>query len=840
MSHLPVDDVLPDVAEALRQHGRVVVQAPPGAGKTTRIPDFLIERLPPGDIVVVEPRRLAARLAARHAADRRGEAVGATVGFQVRFDSAVGPTTRVRYVTEGVFLRQLLAAPALDGISAVLLDEFHERHLAGDLALAWMRQLQREGRTLHVGVMSATLDTEAVARFLHPAPIVRAQGRVFDVSITHENEPDDRPLSRRVASAVRSLAREGLDGDVLVFLPGAAEIRRALEDCGPVADAHGLALVALHGSLSHAEQDRALSNIGQNKVILSTNVAESSVTIDGVVAVVDSGLARLASHAPWSGLPVLRVAPISKASAVQRAGRAGRTRPGRCIRLYPESDFLRRPEHHPPEILRMDLTETALLLLGLGADPATFPWLEAPPPSAWEAALRLLMLLGATSEHGSITDTGRRLLRFPVHPRLGRILVEGERRGVAQDASLATALIGERDIRVQGRTSIGEIGRERPSPDLLDTMSLFEEAAHARFSDAPLRRMGVDAAAAREVDRARAQLLSLCRTGTRPQDRDAQLRQSVLTGYPDRVARHVHDQDIALVDGGSARVEIDPAQRVDDLLVAVDAEERREGRSRRLVVRTTCRIEPEWLLDLYPEHIDERAEHSWNAGRECVETVEQITYRGLAIDETRGTAVRTSEVAGILFEHARTQGIHRFAPEGFIETWLARIAFVRERRPDAELPNVDADAVERILRSLCEGLRCFSELASAGLAEALQGALDGAQRESLARLAPEHVTLPGGRRLQVRYEPGKHPWASSRLQDFFGLVDGPRIAGGEVPVVLHLLAPNHRAVQVTQDLAGFWTNHYPQLRKQLCRRYPKHAWPEDGRTAHPPAPGKLR
>ena len=848
MPRLPIDDVLQDVARALHDAHRVVVEAPPGAGKTTRIPPFLLDGdlAPQGDIVVVEPRRLAARLAARHVASERGEPVGATVGYQVRFESVAGATTRVRYVTEGVFIRQLLSDPKLQGVAVVVLDEFHERHLHGDLALSWLRALQQTTRPeLHIVVMSATLDTASIASFLDPCPVVRAQGRRFDVEVSYSNRPDDRPLHLRVASAVRTFASGGLDGDVLVFLPGAAEIRKANEACERMAHDLGFELVSLHGNLPPEEQDRALAPRPRPKVILSTNVAESSVTIDGVVAVIDSGLARVASHAPWSGLSTLRVAPISKASAAQRTGRAGRTRPGRCLRMYSDADWSRRPEHDSAEIQRADLTETALTLRGLGPVDG-FRWFEAPNPSAWSAADALLAQLGALGRDGSLTEIGRRLLRFPVHPRVGRILVEAERRGVTRRGATLAALIGERDLALGKRTVASTTRGDEPmSTDLLDALDLFEEAADARFAGGRLRAMGVDARVARDVDKARRQLRSACKpvgecSQAGPAEEEEKLRICVLTGYPDRVARRVRGRDVALVGGGSATVASSEQEQVPEFMVAVDAEERRDGRSRRLVVRSICRIEPEWLLELFADEIGESEEHRFNAERGCVESVERLTYRNLVLDESRGRAAESTAAAQVLATEALALGVHAFAPKDALDSLLGRVAFVREACPDAGLAPLDKAAVEAALRALCHGRRCLDELREAGLIEVLKGAMPHDHRQAIERLAPETVRLPGGRLLPIHYEAGKPPWASSRLQDFFGMVDGPRLANGRVAVVLHLLAPNKRAVQVTSDLAGFWDKHYPSLRRQLCRRYPKHAWPEDGRSARPPAPGKLR
>src|SRR5512147_946560 len=411
MQPLPIDPLLPEVVAALRRSPALVIEAPPGAGKTTRVPRALLEAglAGEGQVVVLEPRRLAARLAARRVAQEMGERVGGTVGYQVRFEEVAGPRTRLRYLTEGLLTRRLVSDPRLAGVGAVVLDEFHERHLPGDLALGFLKRLQAERPDLKVLVMSATLDAGPVARFLS-APSLRSEGRLFEVALEYlspaEAARPDR-LEEQVAAAVRRLLREGVDGDVLVFLPGAAEIRRAREGLEALARQAGLDLLPLHGDLPPEEQDRAVRPGPRRKVILSTNVAETSVTIEGVAAVVDSGLARVASHSPWSGLPRLEVRKVSRASAAQRAGRAGRTRPGRALRLYTRHDHDSRPEFDLPEVAREDLCEPFLALSALGALDG-FPWLEPPPGAAAEAARALLLRLGAVDGRGAVTDLGRR------------------------------------------------------------------------------------------------------------------------------------------------------------------------------------------------------------------------------------------------------------------------------------------------------------------------------------------------------------------------------------------------------------------------------------------------
>jgi ATP-dependent helicase HrpB len=830
LSPLPIDPLLPEIVASLRAQPTLILEAPPGAGKTTRVPRALLDAgfAGRGEIVVLEPRRLAARMAARRVSEELGENVGGTVGYQVRFEDASSARTRVRFLTEGVLGRKLVEAPDLEGVGVVVLDEFHERHLQGDVALALLERLRRSRRLdLRVVVMSATLSSGPIAAYLG-APVVRSEGRLFDVGVEHLSTPDDRPLASQVASAVRRLVNDGLDGDVLVFLPGAADIRRSRERCEKIAVEKDLLVVPLHGDLSPQEQDMAVRPAARRKVILSTNVAESSVTIDGVVAVVDSGLARVASQAPWSGLPRLRLAKISRASAVQRAGRAGRTRPGRCLRLYTKPDFDARPERDAPEIRRLDLAQTCLELAALEA--RDIPWLEAPPEANVEAARTLLHRLGAVDSDGRITETGRAMLRFALHPRAARVVVEGERRGVAQDACVAAAILNEGDLRSSSRA---RFGGDRPQDhatersDLVALVDLFREVEDSRFSSSAMRAAGLDPGATLAASRAAAQLTRASRSD-RPNasDREKALCIALLAGYPDRVAKRVRvgGRQLALSGGGSAELAETSVVRDAEWMVALDAEERIAGaRGGGVMVRLASAIEPEWLLDLYADDVKESREVAWNAQAQRVEARESMLWHGLTLHSSERVEPPADEASRVLAAAALAAGYQEFVSDS-LGRWLARARFAASTDPSLVVP--DDDAMRATLVKLCEGCRSFAELREAGLFDAVRGAM-GRRAADVDRLAPERVTLAGGRSVPMRYDAGKPPSLASRLQDFFGMMDGPRVADQRVPIVLELLAPNGRAVQVTTDLAGFWQRHYPAIRKELMRRYPKHSWPED-------------
>jgi len=543
---------------------------------------------------------------------------------------------------------------------------------------------------------------------------------------------------------------------------------------------------------------------------------------------VDSGLARVASQAPWSGLPRLRLEKASRASATQRAGRAGRTRPGRCLRLYTRADFDARPDHDAPEIRRLDLAQTWLELAALDAHDV--PWLEPPPEAHARAAEELLERLGALDPRGTLTATGRSMLRFAVHPRAARVIVEGQRRGVAEDACVAAAILAEGDIRASSRARFGEsraqdIATERS--DLVALVEVFREVEDARFSASAVRAAGLDPGATHAVSRAVSQLTRMARhDGSRADDPEEALCMALLAGYPDRVAKRVRPgaRRLALAGGGAAELSETSVVRDAEWLVALDAEERAAGARGGVVVRLASAIRPEWLIDLFADEVKETREVSWNAQAERVEARESMTWGGLVLHASEGTKPPPEEASRVLAAAAIEAGPSAFASAEALERWLARARFAASVQPP--LTALDDDAVRAAIVKLCDGRASFAELREADLLETLRHS-SGASVAEIDRLAPERVTLAGGRAVPLRYDPGKPPSIASRLQDFFGMTDGPRVGGGRTPVLLELLAPNARAVQVTTDLAGFWQRHYPAIRKELMRRYPRHSWPED-------------
>lgn len=765
-----MDELVPEILASLERTPNLVLEAAPGAGKTTRVPAALLGAVR-GDVLVLEPRRIAARLAARRVAWELGEEVGETVGYQVRFERVAGPRTRLHFLTEGVLTRRLLTDPELKGVDAVVLDEFHERHLETDLALALLKRLQRRRPELRLVVMSATLDTGPVAAFLDGCPVLRSEGRVFELAVEH------RPYS---AAALEEQIREALEtvlgdkqaGEVLVFLPGAAEIRRTARVCGGLAQKHGRLLLPLYGDLPAAEQDRAVAPAERPKIILATNVAESSITIDGVRTVIDSGLARMAEFSPWTGLPTLRVGRVSKAAAKQRAGRAARTAAGRVVRLYSEMDFQQRRDFELPELERSDLTQMCLALRAMGmARPEELEWLAMPPEAAVEQAEELLALLVRSDEEA------RALMRLPVHPRLARMIAAANESGAGRAACAAAALLSA--------------GERTEHSDLLEALDEPRSAA----AQQQLRH-----------------LLRLAKPERGGHGDDDALLQAVLMGFPDRVAQRKTGKQVMLANGTAA--EVVGKQSAPELAVVLDAEHRTEKALPQ--VRLFSRVEAEWLVDFFPERVREEKGLEWNRQAERVEQVSRLLYDKLILEERRGGVPDPEAAAAMLAEKALEAGIGRFVDEVQLEDLAGRMEFA----------GMDAVELETRFREFCSGYRSFAELKTAGdgFVAWLEHGMDGGK---LSRFAPKTLRLKAGRVAKIHYERGKTPWIASRLQDFFGMEETPRLGPHEVPAVLHLLAPNHRPVQTTTDLAGFWERLYPQVRRELMRRYPRHQWPED-------------
>ncbi len=833
MLPLPINAVLPDLRAALDQGPNAVLLAPPGAGKTTRVPLALLDApwLAGRRILMLEPRRMAARAAARFMAASLGEAVGETVGYRVRLDSAVGPRTRVEVVTEGILTRRLQDDPALEGVGAVLLDEFHERSLQGDLGLALCLDSQGALRDdLRLLVMSATLDAASVAAVLGHAPVIESQGRQHPVTIHHHPAPDlgAEGLTRAVTQAARrALAEE--TGDLLVFLPGEREIGRvaqALE--GTLGDPPGVAVLPLHGSLPAARQDAALTPRadGLRRVVLATNIAETSLTIEGVRVVIDSGLARVPRFDPGSGLTRLETARISQASAAQRAGRAGRLGPGVCHRLWPAAAHGALAPSRRPEILDADLAPLVLDLAAWGVtDAGALAWLDPPPAGAWTAARDLLTGLGALDQHGRVTGHGRALARLPLHPRLAHMVVRGAEIGLGGMAADIAALLSERDllgagagVDLRARLDVlrGRAGRAAAHPG---TLHRVREVARQIRRLAGVR--GEDHAAA-DTDPGR--LLALA--------------------YPDRVARRRYGGPPGrlLLSGGRGAVidEADPLAGATWLAVGMVSD--RSGIEAR--VRLAAPLDEVDVLAGRVAPVETTDLIQWSRREEVVLARRRTTLGALVLRDQPLTGADPAAVVAALLEGIRALGLEVALPwTPAARSLRARVGFLRHHRGEAWPDLSDAAlaaTLEDWLAPFVAGLTRRAHLARVDLVAALRATLPWDLARRLDELAPRHIVVPTGARLALDYADPEGPALAVRVQEVFGLDTHPTLAGGRVPVVLRLLSPARRPVQITRDLPGFWRGAWAEVRKEMKGRYPRHPWPEDPIAAAPTTRAKGR
>lgn len=888
---LPIDSFLPEITRALAAHGALVLVAEPGAGKTTRVPPAVLASGVTGDVVMLQPRRIAARASAERIADENGWTVGGMVGYQVRFDKRVSAVTRLRVVTEGILTRQLLDDPELAGVGCVILDEFHERSIHADLALALLQEVRSALRDdLKILVMSATLDAEPVAKFLGDCPIIRVPGRTFPVDIIHQPAMGE-PLEVRVRLAIQKSAvggrqsaeqhlpsviadrRPPIAGDVLVFLPGAAEIGWCERELAPLACEHGWAVLPLHGSLPFDEQRRALAPMNRRKIVLATNIAETSLTIDGVTTVIDSGLARVASFDADRGLEKLEVVQISIASATQRAGRAGRTRAGVCVRLWGPRDERQMTPFDAPEIHRSDLAATVLALhaWGLG-DARRFGWYDAPSEASLASAERLLTLLGALDDAGHLTELGKAIHRLPVHPRLGRLLTEARRAGDIESGVTVAALLGEKDVLRRTRADRFALGSKNVLADSDLTVRIEALAEAERVGFDPRRADDIDMAAARRVVKVRDDLLRFVdrdretgnshRLASSPAKREikadmehagVRLRRLALLAYPDRVCRRrAGDPSAAgMVGGGGVRLDESSAVKTGELFVAIDAQQDDRIGGRQALVRIASAIEPAWLSEFFPQSvIREDIAVLDDAGR--VAGLRRVRYLDLLLSEDRTGNVAPEAARKILIETIAPKFAEFAAENEDLRVLLLRLEMLHTQLPkhlrpaswhgqlarDLPMPRQEVEWLEQA----CHSAKSIDDVRR-NLVRVVADNLVYEDQRALDQHAPETLVVPTGNRLKLDWsastvDPLRGPVLAVRLQELFGLPETPRLVGGRVPVILHLLGPNYRPVQVTEDLASFWKNLYLLVRKDLRARYPKHSWPDDPLTAPPQAKGR--
>lgn len=829
---LPIDAALGEIVAASREHAAIVVEAPPGAGKTTRVSPALLGLLGSARqrIVLVQPRRIAARTAATRIASELGVNLGREVGFQVRFDHQVSAETRIAVMTPGVLIRQLQTDSVLSQVAIVVLDEFHERSLEYDLLLGMVRRVQQSVRPeLRLVVMSATLNTSAIVQYLEQPPVVRLEGKLFPIAIRHARPGPPRKIVDATTEAI-SKAVEQDEGDMLVFLPGVGEILQVLRNLETTARKANWDLLPLYGDLPTEQQDRVLAPSQRRKIILATNVAETSLTIEGVRIVIDSGWARVERVDPAVGLNRLELEPISKASAAQRAGRAGRTAPGVCYRLWDEITHRSRPDHTDPEILRVDLSAAVLQLACWGeTDALAFPWITPPRQAAIDQANLLLERIDAI-DAGQPTRLGRQLIRLPVHPRLACFLVAGHRLGIPQAAALGAALLSERDVFDRRGESAPDRSRPRTQEvvrcdcDLTQRLLALENFLGAGQDFSPYGM--VRPAAARQVERVASQLFDhVVREFGRSEELslDDRLQRALLSAFPDRLAKRREPQKPRGLMVGGKGVKLDARSGVTsaDLFLCIDVDASASEAS----VRQASAVDRQWLDERHLRCIDERFMHPTQG---YVAARRRTYWLDLAIDETPIETPLDDETARLLASAAVIHW-HKVFPsdDKSLNGFVNRARWLSAALNDPTWPNLTDEGLQKQLAQWCWGLKSLDEVRKLPWLDLLRAMLNSQQHSQLAREAPESFTLPRGRQVRLQYEVGKPPILAAKIQEFFGLAATPRLAGGRVPLLLHLLAPNNRCQQITDDLTSFWKNTYSVVRKELRRRYPKHAWPEN-------------
>jgi ATP-dependent helicase HrpB len=844
---LPIYEIEKDLIAALQKSSRVVLQAPTGSGKSTQVPQMLLKHglLGKGQVVILQPRRLAARLLAARVAREVDAELGGEVGYQVRFENKTSAATRIKFETEGILLRQMIQDPALEGIQSLIFDEFHERHLYGDVTLARALDIQERKRPdLLIVVMSATLDVGALEKYLRPCVVLKSEGRTYPVSVEYLPKrlgASAPPVWELAADAFAKAAKIGT-GDVLVFMPGGFEIHRTIDAVRRRPESRGYVLLPLHGELPPRDQDAAVARYEQPKIVVATNVAETSITIDGVRFVIDSGLARIPRYDPNRGINTLLIEKISRASAEQRAGRAGRTAPGHCIRLWSEPEHAERPPQELPEIKRLDLAEVVLTLKAAGVDDLrAFRWLEAPSETALHHAEELLLDLGAlesTTGIMSITDLGRRMLAFPLHPRYSRMLLAAQEYDCVYHACLLAALTQGRDLLVRNAGREAAEGREESldvrgddTSDFWLLMRAWEYASKNEFKLDTLRRVGIHGVTARQVGPLHEQFLRIAsEQGLNTSKREAPneaLRKCILIGFSDRVARRIDEGTLRceLVHGRRGTLARESVVHGNALFVAAEVQEL-GGRQNEVntVLSLATAIETKWLRELFAKDIHQEVRVAFDPVSRRVHADDVTRFRDLAISANRIEPPPADAAAQVLAEEIVAGRLPLPNWDHSVDQWILRLNLLSQWCPDLHLAPIRDEDRRHIIEQLCLGAVSYKDVRDRDVKPVVKSWLAVAQRELLDKYAPERVALSNGRTPKVVYDTATPPYISLRIQELFGVIDTPAIAMGRVRLSVHILAPSMRPVQVTNDLANFWREHYPRIKSELQRKYPKHEW----------------
>ena len=833
---LPIYALAEDIRRLLPSWRKLIISAPTGSGKSTQLPQLLLDLVPSGQrIVVLQPRRLAARMLAERVAWETGTQTGGLVGYQTRYERAHSRDTRILFLTEGILSRMLLSSPSLPGIGAIIFDEFHERSLNIDLALAMARHCQNTCRPdLLLLVMSATLEAAPLSAYLDSCPALTASGRQFPIQISYC--PAKTGLYAGVSAAVRDILSSTQDGDILVFLPGAAEIRNCREELRRSSWPEELELLPLYGELPPAEQRRVMQPCDNRKIILATNIAETSLTIPGVRHVIDSGLARIMRHDPTRGVNILETCAIARDSAEQRAGRAGREGPGTCRRLWSQLEHNAKPARTSAEVERLDLSEALLAINAYGfTDPSTFPWFEEPPANHLLAAQNLLLSLGLLRRHcGGLSDLGRQVLRYPAHPRCALLLHLGVQQGCAREAAYTAAMLAERPLITAASsdratlTRLRQDRRQLPPSDFLAALELLQQARQARFAPGVCQSLGIHPGAARDICRAAEDYLAMLPGSGTGSSNEASFLRCLLQVFPDRLARR-RDHGTLLCDlQNQRRAELSrySLARGAQLLVAGEIREVSAAGTPavKLELSLASGVEEEWLWELFPDDFSENDEVFWDSRSQQVMRRRSLSCLQLVLEETVRNDAPPEAAATLLAEQIVAHDLHLQGWDSNVEAWIARVRFLAEHFPEQALPLYDDADRKNILLALCQDEYAYRAVRGKDCLPWVRGLLNQSQIQFVERMAPTHLPLPSGRKLRLEYVPGQPPKGRARIQDLYDCTDRPCVAGGRIPVLLDILAPNMRTVQITDDLPRFWAVHYPTIKSALARRYPKHEW----------------
>jgi ATP-dependent helicase HrpB len=825
VSLLPIQQSAGEILKAAANSRRLIVSSPPGSGKSTKVPQLLLDSgLVKGRIAVLEPRRLAARMLADRVAKERGGAAGGEIGYRVRFEDKTGPKTRVVFETEGILLRELVSDPQLKKYSAVILDEFHERHIHGDITLAACLELQRGPRPdLLVVVMSATLDEKKLGAYLAPCETVLARGRAFPVTVAYCGpETAKLPAPAAAAKTCAQVTESVKEGHTLIFMPGAYEINRTAAELARLPALAGFDVRPLHGDMPARDQDAALEPSSRRKIIIATNIAETSLTIDGVTAVIDSGLAKVARFDGARGINTLFTENIAAPSAEQRAGRAGRTRPGVCARLWTERDNAGRPPALEPEILRVDISEALLTLKACGyAGFGALRWLDPPERQEEERAENLLRQLGATDKTGRLTPDGRAMAGYPLHPRYSRMMVEGTRLGCAYECSLIAAAAQGRGLWAE-RGGPGARHAELRS-DLTAVVKALELCADADFDYFTCQKAGVKQNAARDAVRLARRLAG----GAVPSGGGLRLAaKCFLRAFPDRVAAMFSSEKGRYQLPGGRRGRLDPASAAAGaaIICAGEALESRQKGAADITLSFAAEIKEDWLNEAFPGDMETLTRAGLDETMRTPVTETLTLYRGVTVRREIAAAKPAKASSELIAEEfiSGAEKLQKWDEE--VEDWLARVEFLSGACPDLGLEPLSEEDRRLIISDICSGARSVAEARNRPVLPALHDWYGWDKVRLVDKHAPARLEMPGGRRAKIRYPKGREPYLEAKIQDLFSVTETPRVAAGRVPLVVHILAPSMRPVQVTKDLKSFWAESYPKLKPALARRYPRHKW----------------